>query len=74
MHPNALFQLKIATAQPHSVCKLSVHIWTCISLSFEVDSKFAQKNKMLALGFCLQQPCSNAGRVFATSRLCLDYH
>jgi len=31
-------------------------------------SKFVRKNKMLALGVCLQQPCPSAGRMFAASR------
>jgi len=31
-------------------------------------SNFARKNNFLALGVCLPQPCSSAGRMFAASR------
>jgi len=36
--------------------------------------KFARQNKMLAVGVCLPQTCSNAGRRFAVSRKRLHYY
>jgi len=36
--------------------------------------KFVRKNKMLALGVCLPQPCLSAGRRFAASRSRLNYY
>jgi len=37
-------------------------------------SKCVWKNKMLALGICLPQACSSAGRRFAASRSRLHYY
>jgi len=37
-------------------------------------SKFVWENKMLALGVCLPQTCSSAGRMFAASRSRLHYN
>jgi len=37
-------------------------------------TKFVWKNKMLALGVCLPQTCSSAGRRFATSKSRLHYY
>jgi len=40
----------------------------------ETFSKFVRKNKMLALGVCLPQPCPSAVHRFAASRSCLNYY
>jgi len=43
-------------------------------LMYETNGRLVLKNKMLALGNCLPQPCSNSGRMFAASRSRLHYY
>jgi len=48
--------------------------WTLLYiLNLRTHTTFVWKNKMLALGGCLPQPCSSAGRRFAASRSRLQY-
>ena len=43
-------------------------------LIIKTYGRFARENKLLALGGCVSQTCSSAGRMFAASRSCLDYY
>jgi len=53
-----LFASNEVVHRPRSHSPLHFDIGTC--------GKFARKNKMWALGICLPQPCSSAGRRFAS--------
>jgi len=49
----------------------STFLYISISRTYTI---FVLTNKMLALGVCLPQPCSSAGRKFAASRSRVDYY
>jgi len=70
---------EVATAQrfyfwqvPKKCTNLDINL--LYSLILGTYSKFARKNKLLALGMCFLQPCSSAGRRFATSGSRLHYY